>query len=290
MVSNELVGLRLLRVRSADGRTHVGLLAGDELSILATDDMLAVLESDPPVAEVVHVTIADPETCAPPDPWTLLVPLVAPETWAAGVTYKRSRDARLRESEVADVYDLVYEAQRPELFVKDAAGRRTVGPGEPIAVRSDSSWTVREPELAVVIGGGGDMLAATIANDVSARDIEGANPLYLPQAKIYGGACALGPSLLVPVDWAVPFEIELRITAETGETVFSGRASTDSMRRPIEELIWNLRRHNPVPAGSVLLTGTGIVPPDHVTLAAGQVVTIRIEGIGELRNPVRLAD
>ncbi len=290
MVSNELVGLRLLRVRSADGRTHVGLLAGDELSILATDDMLAVLESDPPVAEVVHVTIADPETCAPPDPWTLLVPLVAPETWAAGVTYKRSRDARLRESEVADVYDLVYEAQRPELFVKDAAGRRTVGPGEPIAVRSDSSWTVPEPELAVVIGGGGDMLAATIANDVSARDIEGANPLYLPQAKIYGGACALGPSLLVPVDWAVPFEIELRITAETGETVFSGRASTDSMRRPIEELIWNLRRHNPVPAGSVLLTGTGIVPPDHVTLAAGQVVTIRIEGIGELRNPVRLAD
>ena len=290
MVSNELVGLRLLRVRSADGRTHVGLLAGDELSILATDDMLAVLESDPPVAEVVHVTIADPETCAPPDPWTLLVPLVAPETWAAGVTYERSRDARLRESEVADVYDLVYEAQRPELFVKDAAGRRTVGPGEPIAVRSDSSWTVPEPELAVVIGGGGDMLAATIANDVSARDIEGANPLYLPQAKIYGGACALGPSLLVPVDWAVPFEIELRITAETGETVFSGRASTDSMRRPIEELIWNLRRHNPVPAGSVLLTGTGIVPPDHVTLAAGQVVTIRIEGIGELRNPVRLAD
>jgi 2-dehydro-3-deoxy-D-arabinonate dehydratase len=290
MVSNELVGLRLLRVRSADGRTHVGLLAGDELSILATDDMLAVLESDAPVAEVVHVTIADPETCAPPDPWTLLVPLVAPETWAAGVTYERSRDARLRESEVADVYDLVYEAQRPELFFKDAAGRRTVGPGEPIAVRSDSSWTVPEPELAVVIGGGGDMLAATIANDVSARDIEGANPLYLPQAKIYGGACALGPSLLVPVDWAVPFEVELRITAGTGETVFSGRASTDSMRRPIEELIWNLRRHNPVPAGSVLLTGTGIVPPDHVTLAAGQVVTIRIEGIGELRNPVRLAD
>ena len=120
------------------------------------------------------------------------------------------------------------------------------------------------------------MLAATIANDVSARDIEGANPLYLPQAKIYGGACALGPSLLVPVDWAVPFEIELRITAETGETVFSGRASTDSMRRPIEELIWNLRRHNPVPAGSVLLTGTGIVPPRSRHARGRPVVTIRI--------------
>ncbi len=290
MVSNELVGLRLVRVRSADGRTHVGLLSGDDLSILATDDVIAVLESDQPVAEVAHVTIADPETCAPPDPWKLLVPLVAPETWAAGVTYERSRDARLRESEVADVYDLVYEAQRPELFFKDAAGRRTVGPGEPISIRSDASWSVPEPELAVVIGGDGDPLAVTIANDVSARDIEGANPLYLPQAKIYGGACALGPSLLVPVDWAVPFDIELRITSETGETVFSGRASTDSMRRSIEELISYLRRHNPVPAGSVLLTGTGIVPPDHVTLAAGHEVTIRIDGIGELRNPVRPAD
>ena len=116
----------------------------------------------------------------------------------------------MRESEVADVYDLVYEAQRPELFFKDAAGRRTVGPGEPIAVRSDASWSVPEPELAVVSAAAA-YAGGTIANDVSARDIEGANPLYLPQAKIYGGACALGPSLLVPVDWAVPFEIELRI-------------------------------------------------------------------------------
>jgi 2-dehydro-3-deoxy-D-arabinonate dehydratase len=289
MVANELVGLRLVRVRSADGRTHVGLLAGDELSILATDDMLAVLESDQPVGEVVQVTIADSVTCIPPEPWTLLVPLIAPETWAAGVTYERSRDARVHESEVADVYDLVYEAQRPELFFKDADGRRTVGPGEPIAVRSDASWSVPEPELAVVIGGDGEPLAVTIANDVSARDIEGANPLYLPQAKIYGGACALGPSLLVPVDWAVPFDIELQITAENGETVFGGRASTDSMRRSIEELVAYLRRHNPVPAGSVLLTGTGIVPPDNVTLAPGHVVTIRIDGIGELRNPVRVA-
>ena len=138
-----------------------------------------------------------------------------------------------------------------------------------------------------MIGGDGRPLAVTIANDVSARDIEGANPLHPPQAKIYGGACALGPSLLVPVDWAVPFDIELRITAETGETVFSGRASTDSMRRPIEELISYLRRHNPVPGGSVLLTGTGIVPPDHVTLAAGHEVTIRIDGIGELADPPR---
>ena len=125
-------------LRSADGAPHVGLLAGDELSMLATDDMIAVLESDQPRRRGRQVMIADPETCAPPDPWTLLVPLVAPETWAAGVTYERSRDARLRESEVADVYDLVYEAQRPELFFKDAAGRRTVGPGEPIAMRSDA--------------------------------------------------------------------------------------------------------------------------------------------------------
>jgi 2-dehydro-3-deoxy-D-arabinonate dehydratase len=145
---------------------------------------------------------------------------------------------------------------------------------------------VPEPELAVVLGVGSAPLAVTIGNDVSSRDIEGANPLYLPQAKIYAGACALGPALLVPVDWRVPFDIELRILGPDGDTVFEGRTSTANMRRSIDELIEFLRRDNPVPPGSVLLTGTGIVPPDGVTLTEGQSVEITIPGVGTLRNPV----
>lgn len=289
MVRDELVGQRLVRVRGDDGRAHVGLLVDDELRILDSDDMIAVLEGDGLPETIARVSIADRISCAPPPPWTLLVPLIAPETWAAGVTYERSRDARLQESQIADVYDLVYAAQRPELFLKDAGGRRTVGPGEAIAIRSDANWTVPEPELAVVLSGDGEPLAVTIANDVSARDIEGANPLYLPQAKIYDRSCALGPCLLIPVDWEQPFQIELRIVTDGGKTVFADETTTDSMRRKVPELVEFLRRHNPVPAGSVLLTGTGIVPPDDVTLTPGHAVVIRIDGIGELRNPVRLA-
>ena len=150
------------------------------------------------------------------------MPVSAPETWAAGVTYERSREARRAESQGRDVYDLVYDAERPELFLKDAAGRRTVGPGEPIAARSDASWTVPEPELAVVLGAGAQPLAVTIGNDVSSRDIEGANPLYLPQAKIYARACALGPALLVPHDWSATYEIELRILDTAGRAGVRG--------------------------------------------------------------------
>jgi 2-dehydro-3-deoxy-D-arabinonate dehydratase len=289
MVSEEIVGLRLVRVRGPGGRARVGLVVGDEVGILETDDMVATLQADELSTPVERVPIVDSQTCAPAEPWKLLTPLIAAETWAAGVTYERSRDARLHESRVADVYDLIYAAERPELFLKDAASRRTVGPGEPIGTRSDASWTVPEPELAVVLGAGGKTLAVTIGNDVSSRDIEGANPLYLPQAKIYSGSCALGPALLVPVDWSVPFEIELRILDSHGETEFEGRTSTDNMRRSLPDLIEFLRRDNPLPAGTVLLTGTGIVPPDDLTLSAGQSVEITIPGIGTLRNPVAAA-
>jgi 2-dehydro-3-deoxy-D-arabinonate dehydratase len=282
-------GLRLVRAGDPDGRVRVGILAGDQLRLLPTDDVLAVLEGDELPDPVDSIEVLDAETCALPEPWTLLAPLVAPETWAAGVTYERSRDARLRESSVADVYDLVYDAERPELFLKDAAGRRTVGPGEQIAARADASWTVPEPELAVVLGSDGVPLAVTIGNDVSSRDIEGANPLYLPQAKIYARACALGPALLVPLDWDVPFDIELRIIGPQGEIVFAGQTSTAGMRRSLTELIGYLLRDNPVPPGSVLLTGTGVVPSDDVTLAPGQTVEIRVPGIGTLRNPVAAA-
>jgi 2-dehydro-3-deoxy-D-arabinonate dehydratase len=286
MVNQEIAGPRLVRLRDPHGDVRVGLMDGEEIGVLETDDVVALLEADEVPRPRERLVVVDPQSCTPPDPWRLLAPLIAPETWAAGVTYERSRDARLHESQVADVYDLVYEAQRPELFLKDTAGRRTVGPGEPIAVRADASWTVPEPELAVVLGARGEPLAVTIGNDVSSRDIEGANPLYLPQAKIYAGACALGPALLVPVDWSVPFDIELRIVGEDGRRVFSGKTTTANMRRSLAELIEYLRRDNPLPAGSVLLTGTGIVPPDSVTLTTGQSVEITISGIGTLQNPV----
>jgi 2-dehydro-3-deoxy-D-arabinonate dehydratase len=281
-----MAGRRFVRIADASGTVRVGVIDGDKVVVLPTDDVLGALKRDQLGAPAARIELDDVETCRPPKPWTLLVPIVAPETWAAGVTYERSRAARVHESKVADVYDLVYDAERPELFLKDAAGRRTVGPGQPIAARSDASWTVPEPELAVVIDEHGTPLAVTIGNDVSSRDIEGANPLYLPQAKIYSGACALGPALLVPADWNTPFEIELRILHRDGHVVFTGQTSTARMRRRIPELIDYLRRDNPLPGGTVLLTGTGVVPPDDVTLEPGHEVEIRIAGIGTLRNPV----
>lgn len=186
------------------------------------------------------------------------------------------------------MYELVYEAERPELFLKDAAGRRTVGLGAAIAARSDARWTVPEPELAVVIGARGPV-ALTIGNDVSSRDIEGANPLYLPQAKIYDRACALGPAVLVPESFDAPFQIECRILDGDGKVLFAEETSTESMCRSIDTLLEYLRRDNPVSPGSVLLTGTGLVGPDDVTLTPGYTVEIRIPEIGLLRNPVAAA-
>ncbi len=223
-----------------------------------------------------------------PAPYELLLPLEPPEVWCAGVTYERSRDARVEESAVRDVYTLAYEAERPELFLKDADCRRTVGPGEPVGIRSDSSWNVPEPEIGLVLGPDGGITAVTIGNDVSSREIEGANPLYLPQAKVYAGACALGPALLSPIP-DEPLEIRMRIFGEAGTELYSGKTSTARMKRSFGELVGFLVRENPVPWGSVLLTGTGLVPPDDFTLEPGHVVEIHVPGIGILSNPVVLA-
>ena len=231
----------------------------------------------------------DAETLELPPPYVLLAPVEPPEVWCAGVTYERSRDARIEESAVKDVYTLVYNAERPELFLKDAGCRRTVGPGATIGIRADSEWNVPEPEIGLVLGEGGEIVGLTIGNDVSSREIEGENPLYLPQAKIYAGACALGPALLVPEDLDAPLAIRMRILGIDGEQVFAGEASTAQMRRSFDELVGWLLRDNPVPPGSVLLTGTGLVPPDDFTLEPGQVVEITVPGIGTLRNPVGLA-
>jgi 2-dehydro-3-deoxy-D-arabinonate dehydratase len=235
-----------------------------------------------------RIVPVDPETLELPPPYRLLLPLEPPEVWCAGVTYERSRDARIEESG-SDVYARVYDAERPELFLKDAACRRTVGPGGRIAVRADSAWNVPEPEIGVVLGERGAVTGYTIGNDVSSRDIEGANPLYLPQAKIFAGACALGPAVLGAGDEEPVFEIELAIFDRGGTRLFAGSTSTARMKRGFAELASWLVRDNPVPPGSVLLTGTGLVPPDEFTLEPGHTVEVHVPGIGTLRNDVVLA-
>ncbi len=267
--------IRVVRLR-VDGEPRVARLVGDDRAALYEhDDPLAALESSPG-NDVVELAGRE-----------LLPPIHAPEIWGAGVTYERSLDARLGEAQsgARDLYSLVYEAERPELFLKDADMRRTVGPGGAIRVRSDSGWTVPEPELGLVLGAAGKPVAVTIANDVSSRDIEGANPLYIPQAKAYAGACAIGPALAVPDDWDAAWTIRLRIT-DRGRELFAGETSTAKMKRRLPELVDWLVRDNPLPAGSVLLTGTGLVPPDDYTLAPGHEVSVTIDGIGTLVNTV----
>ena len=284
--------MRVVRFRERAGEPRLGLVEPPSPTVveLASGDVLEVLAGG---GDATGRTIdaLDPATLELPSPFELLAPIVPPETWAAGVTYERSRAARVDESrvEARDVYSLVYSAERPELFLKDAAGRRTVGPAGTIGVRSDTEWTVPEPELALVLGEDGELVGATIGNDVTARDIEGGNPLYLPQAKVFAGACALGPAIAVPDDWSQPFEIELRILDADSSVVYEGRTSTAKMRRSFEELAAWAVRENPVPAGSVLLTGTGLVPPDDVSLRPGYHVEVRIAGIGKLVNPVGAA-
>jgi 2-dehydro-3-deoxy-D-arabinonate dehydratase len=260
-----------------NGRRRVGWVTAEGIAWVA-DDALTALERGGPQA-------AGAEADADP----LLAPIEPAEVWAAGVTYERSRRARVEESHVQDVYSLVYDAERPELFLKDAGGRRTVGPGGTIGVRSDGLWTVPEPEVALVLGRGGRILGATAANDVTARDIEGANPLYLPQAKIFAGACAIGPAVLTPDEWPDRFVLRCSIAGDDGAVLWKGETSTDQMHRSFEELVSWLVRENPVPPGSLLLTGTGLVPPDDVALAPGQRVEVAITGIGTLTNWVGAA-
>jgi 2-dehydro-3-deoxy-D-arabinonate dehydratase len=225
-----------------------------------------------------------------PDGTPLLAPLGAQPVWAAGVTFRRSRDARLEESGGLDAYDKVYAAERPELFLKALPGTAR-GPGQPIAVRADSDWDVPEPELTLVADRRGEIVAYTIGDDVSSRSIEGENPLYLPQAKLYRGSCAVGPCL-VPVGEApdpAAMEITLAI-ARDGAELFRDACAVADMKRGLTELVDWLWRGQDLPLGAVLLTGTSIVPPPELTLRPGDEVTISITGLGELHNPVELAD
>ena len=218
---------------------------------------------------------------------TFLAPVDHQEIWAAGVTYKRSKVAREEESKgAAQFYDKVYTADRPELFLK-ATPARVVHPNEPVRIRADAKWSVPEPELTLVISPVGKIVGFTVGNDMSSRDIEGENPLYLPQAKLYKGSCSVGP-LVTPVGLMPPLpevEIKLVITRE-GKTAFEGSTTLAQMARTVESLAEWLFKENEFPHGALLLTGTGIVPPDEFTLARGDDVSISIAGIGTLKNPV----
>ena len=223
------------------------------------------------------------------EPRQLLAPIENQEVWAAGVTYWRSREARMEESKSTgggDFYDRVYSAPRPELFFK-ATAHRVVGHGEKVRIRKDSKWNVPEPELTLLISPGGKIAGYTIGNDMSSRDIEGENPLYLPQAKVYDGSCALGPCIFL-TDQPLPGETKIQIQIQRDrKQVFAGQTVVSQIKRELPSLVEYLYRESSFPVGCFLMTGTGVVPPDTFTLQSGDEIAITIEPIGTLVNTVQ---
>jgi 2-dehydro-3-deoxy-D-arabinonate dehydratase len=292
--------VRYFQVTHLDGAVRLGLLEGEKARILAephdavatTLDLLEAEQAqrlDPGswVRAAEHAgafeTVAWADLVAGRLALRLAMPLTPPEVWGAGVTYKRSADFR---EEGSGFYDRVYAADRPELFFK-ATASRCAGPGQPIGRRRDSNFTASEPELAIVIGRAGAILGFTLANDVSAWDIERENPLYLPQSKIYRGCFSFGPVIVTPDDVCDPYDLVLTcVVTRDGREVFSGSASTAQLKRRFPELVEWLLRSNEVRTGTILSTGTGIIQPLSTGLEDGDLVTIRCPGIGELRNPV----
>jgi 2-dehydro-3-deoxy-D-arabinonate dehydratase len=284
----EGLNMRLIKFQTEpDPTPRAGLLEGGHVLHLGSGPRA--------LAQILHAAdvVQTVESCRgvsgdpiPLERARLLAPIDGQEVWGAGVTYERSKIARQEESEQGGtLYDRVYRAARPELFLK-ATPSRVVGPNQPIRVRSDTRWCVPEPELALVISPALNLVGFTIGNDVSSRDIEGENPLYLPQAKVYDACCALGPCITLAADMPPVQEIEISLEIKRGDlSIFRGSTSAGRMVRTYQELIGWLARDNVFPDGVVLLTGTGIVPPDEVTLSAGDRVQITIDGIGTLINP-----
>jgi 2-dehydro-3-deoxy-D-arabinonate dehydratase len=292
--------MRCLQVVASDGSVRLALREDDRVSVLVRDhegvatslDLLSALadrrldlaawRASAQAAGAFEV-LDGPELAAERPRFRLTIPLTPPEVWGAGVTYRRSAEFR---EEGSGIYDAVYAAPRPELFFK-ASAWRCVGPGQPIGRRRDSRFTASEPELAVVIGGSGTVLGFTLANDVSAWDIERENPLYLPQSKVYRASFAFGPVIVTPDEVSDPYGLELRCRVErAGRPVFEGAASTGQLKRRIPELVEWLLRSNEVRTGTLLSTGTGIIQPWDTGLEEGDVVTIACAELGELRNPV----
>jgi 2-dehydro-3-deoxy-D-arabinonate dehydratase len=282
--------MNICRFRSGNDAIHVGLMDGDStiraLSPAGITTLEPLQESDDPVATLKAINVeklprlklAEVKLCAPVE---------RQEVWAAGVTYLRSKTARMEESDFsASAYDRVYDAARPEIFFKSLA-EKVVATGEPVGIRRDAKWNVPEPELALVLNSRGQIVGHTIGNDMSSRDIEGENLLYLPQAKTYHRSCALGPwiTLGVPESDAREWKIKLQIR-RGGQSVFAGETSVGQIKRGFKELAEFLFRCQVFTHGAVLLTGTGIIPPDSFTLAEQDEIVIEISGIGSLRNVV----
>ncbi len=288
--------LRLVRYRLEEPSAHadevrVGLWEDDRVVPLESTDPRAMtlqrLMEEPNLTSVIR-ELARPDDAVALESVRLLAPIDNQEVWAAGVTYIRSQAARMEESEAAaDCYERVYRSPRPELFFK-ATPHRVVGPGEPVRVRSDSHWSVPEPEITLVLNSRLGLVGFTVGNDMSARDIEGENPLYLPQAKVYLGCCALGPCVTLAETMPPRESIGVRMVIQRhGDSVFEGTTDAGRMARSFEDLIGWLARENAFPHGVFLLTGTGIVPPSDFTLEDGDHVSIEVDGVGELSNPVR---
>ena len=270
-------------------RTRHGILAEEDgrfytLNTSPFDELITRED----LRDSLHQLIRNAKPATAPSPRDLLPPIGSQEVWAAGVTYYRSRNARMEESKSAgggDFYDRVYNATRPELFFKSMP-HRVVGCGEKVAIRDDAAWSVPEPELTLLVTPKGKITGYTIGNDMSSRDIEGENPLYLPQAKVYDRSCALGPCILIADELlpdATGIELEIR---RDGNVTFSGSTTLKEMKRKPQELVEYLYRNNSFPHGCFLLTGTGIVPPDSFTLKPGDEIRITIPPIGTLVNIV----
>jgi 2-dehydro-3-deoxy-D-arabinonate dehydratase len=255
---------------SAAGVTRLTPLLEDENSVARVGELSSQRLPRLPLAEV-----------------QLLPPVEEQEVWAAGVTYRRSKTARMEESDFsATAYDKVYSAERPELFFKSLA-HKVVGPGEPVGIRKDATWSVPEPELALVLNSKGSVVGCTIGNDMSSRDIEGQNLLYLPQAKVYSRSCSLGPWITIGAVEAAVREWTIRLAIKRdGRAVFMGETSVGQLKRGFEELAHYLFRSQDFPHGAVLLTGTGIVPPESFTLRPNDAIEIEISGVGSLCNSV----
>lgn len=284
--------MRIVKYRGAEEGSHLGIIEGERIVPLADTDAGAprllsdLLETDDPAAEIEARADRRREALRLADV-QLLAPIDQQEVWAAGVTYYRSRTARMEESQrAAYFYDLVYDADRPELFFK-ANPHRVVGPDAAVRIRSDATWNVPEPELALVLDSRLRLVGFTIGNDMSSRDIEGANPLYLPQAKVYDQCCALGPCITLASAMPEPAEIGIRLTVQRdGREAFAGQTDVTQMRRTFADLVSWLGRDSSFPHGAILLTGTGIVPGDEFSLQPGDRIEIAIDGIGTLSNPV----
>jgi len=285
-----MTAMRICRFTSTGETVRIGLAADDahlfDLTAAGIGRLSAVLDSDHPLGVLSGIDTQSLPRLALSDV-VLHAPVERQEVWAAGVTYLRSKTARMEESDFsATAYDRVYDAERPEIFFKGVA-EKVVAPGAAVGIRRDASWSVPEPELALVLNSRGAIVGCTIGNDMSSRDIEGENLLYLPQAKIYDRSCALGPWILVgPSEADVRAQTIRILIVRKGRPAFAGETSIGNIKRSFRDLASYLFRSQTFPYGAILLTGTGVVPPDGFTLEEEDLIEIEVPIIGVLRNPV----